>query len=100
MAESGGIVALVCFDSAEAGRPLATARHSVEVAETVPVNRLREGHVTALDAAWRIVDLLDGEIHHWRGLRHDAPDEAHLVATAEFETLFERAKPAQPGKGE
>ncbi len=84
-------VALVVFTpSAERngfskkGLPARLDGVAVSAVEVPALNRLDPSRMTALQAAQRVVHLLDGRTLEWRSLRQDAGVDGTLTVRAEF----------------
>ena len=86
------VAAVVCVDRVAFRRTqpkTADVDFSVRCTENVPVNRTKEGFLTALDVAFFAVDALDGDFAHAEDVTHSTPGEGVLEATAKFSTMIE-----------
>lgn len=79
---------VIAVDSARSNRPGVELSWSLIITEAVPLNRLREGFLTALDVAFLCIRALDGSTHHWVDLQHTVSEDGLFQATLSFRTHY------------
>lgn len=96
LAQIGGIVVMVELDSMTNLQTACEVEVSLVATEAVPINRARQGFVTAIDAIQAATQVLDGEWWRWDDLKHTSPAEGVLEATTHLRGLIKRVEPSDP----
>lgn len=84
ISQVNNVVVIVGTDEMTNNPPVLEAVTTVSATENVVMNRQGVDYASALDVMQKVIDIVDGREWKFEDMRHDAPTQGVLQATATF----------------